>query len=190
MDSLTIFTASLDLDRKYSAADGDQQVYRFKASTRGPDHSNRIVEPLGWELANYQRNPVVTYGHEELLSPNALPIARAGAIATTTEALTVDLTFAPHARAQEIRQLVDEGYLNAMSAVWKAIEVERTTINQRPGLHFKRQTLLGLSIVAVPDNPHALRQAASFYATETPETDDTEIATLIREELQSWKQQS
>lgn len=158
----TIAIGALELEQAALNNEG-ARIYRWTASTRGPDRSNRIVEPEGWQLDDFRKNPVVTYGHEELLFPNAEPIARASSVQPTANGLTMEIVFASHSRATEIRKMVDEGFLNAMSVVWRGIEVERMTINNQPGVRYKRQTLLGASIVAIPDNPQALRQAASLY---------------------------
>ena len=72
--------------------------------------------------------------------------------------------FADTPDGHEVEDLVEAGFLRAMSAGWLGMEFEvlRDPENGWPtGVHYRRQKLIELSIVGIPANPEALRVAVA-----------------------------
>lgn len=136
-----------------------------------------IIDQSGWNTRNYERNPVVLWGHDD----HSLPIARA----TETRIEGGDMVqvheFANHARAEEVFQAVRGGFVNATSVRWIPGETEVRKVgtgkDARNVLVFtKGHELLEVSYVPIPADPNALVLRAdgkpfdvSLYGTPEPE---------------------
>ncbi|MFZ1429136.1 MAG: HK97 family phage prohead protease [Geminicoccaceae bacterium] len=130
---------------------GDGRRFRAVASTGAPDRHGDIVEPGGWRLDSYRKNPVV------LLAHGGLPVARATHVAVERQQLVIEAQFPPAGTSAESDQayaLIEAGLLAAVSVGFVPLRSEPLA-NGR-GWRFLEQELLELSIVAVPANPQAL----------------------------------
>jgi HK97 family phage prohead protease len=128
------------------------------ASTPAVDRQNDRVMPLGIDLTNYQKNPVVVFGHD-YSSPWAI-------IGTAVD-MSVDMSglrIKPELRAAAndsdpmniIKALWDAGLLRAASIGFMPIEAKQ---NEFGGLDFTKTQLLEVSLVGIPANQEALRLA-------------------------------
>lgn len=145
---------------RVEAKDGDAtDVSRrrtFVISTSSPDRDNDVIEADGWQLANYQKNPVVLWAHDY----RSLPIGKAIEVGLQGGKLVSTMEFADHDFANTVLRLVDGGFLRATSVGFRP---EKYSINEdRRGLDFTEQELLEFSIVPVPANPEALIVAREF----------------------------
>jgi HK97 family phage prohead protease len=137
-----------------------QRIYTWIASTGKVDDNGNIFDPQGWSLEDYRRNPVVLSGSHNW---NSLPVAKAIDVVATPDALVAHITFAGTPAAQEVKALVDGGFLNAISVGALPIEYElryKEGTRIPIGAHFHSQSLRELSIVTVPANTDAVRIAA------------------------------
>ena len=174
--SARAFKAAIKRDRK--AADdlvvrklfvaqpeqADDDLIRFTITTSAVDRERDILELDGWELGNYQRNPVVLWGHEAYEPP----IGRAVSLFREGEGLKSDVRFVPAdvpvygPKAEGIKQLCRSGVLFATSVGFRPLEWDFTEDEARgaddwfPGIDFHRQELMEFSIVSIPANPEAL----------------------------------
>ena len=132
-------------------AQGSRRAIHVTASTAAIDRMGDIVEPAGWRLDEYRRNPVVLAGHD-----HSQPVARATRVAVEREALVADIAF-PEAGispdADRTWALVQAGILGAVSVGFQPI---RSKPLPNGGTAYLEQTLLEISVVAVPANPQAL----------------------------------
>lgn len=122
--------------------------YSVLASTSAIDRQGDSIDQKGWDIGNYVKNPVMLWAHNY----SALPVAKATAVGTTPSGLTLDYEFAPaegNPMAQQIKVLVDEGFLNAVSVGFMPLE--------RNGNVITKMDLLEVSFVPVPANPQALQ---------------------------------
>src|SRR5215218_5839298 len=92
------------------------RVVRFTISTGAVDRDGDTIDPRGWRLEHYQRNPVVLWQHDHKVPA----IARMVRIAVegNPPALVADAEFAPadiHPFAEQVFQLVKAGFLTATS---------------------------------------------------------------------------
>jgi HK97 family phage prohead protease len=134
----------------------------FTISCGVEDRDGDILDPRGVVTTNYFKNPVVLWSHRY----DAPPIGKTRALRATTDArLEADVEFAPTAFAQEVKQLVDGGFIRAASVGFNPI-----TYEPRPGkgYHHTRWELLEWSVVSIPSNPDALIVAAQSKGLQVP----------------------
>jgi len=160
--------------------------YTWTARTGTPDHSGRITDTDGWELTDFMGNPVIFAGHGWLYGK--WPIGAATDIRITGDSLVAETRFATSREAQDVQQRVDQGIVKGMSAAWIGIESEPIDPARPWGArHFKRQSLLELSIVPLGDDPRAIRIAGfGTLSADTPDEDET--LTQIQAAIQEFKE--
>jgi phage head maturation protease len=148
--------------------------FEVVASTGQQDRMGDKINVDGWYLKNYKKNPVILWAHDS----SSPPIAKAIKTWVENKKLMVKGLFAPTPFAQELRALVEEGFLNTVSVGFlpliedekgqieieekmyrRATDEEVKDINKgvyREGEIFKYQELLEVSWVDVPALPTAL----------------------------------
>lgn len=125
----------------------------FTISTGSVDRDGDTINPTGWQLDNYRKNPVVLFAHRH----DELPIARAVKIWTTPSGLQAEVEFPPvgtYPFADTVHDMVKAGFLNATSVGFAPKEQTRAADRER-GYDFTSQELLEFSIVPIPCNPEA-----------------------------------
>ena len=131
-------------------------IFVNERARQGPDLSLD-----GLEVTNYMRNPVVLWAHDMKgqTESGGLPIGRTNRMTNDSGKLEVDFEFLEgDPFAERVRNAWDKGFLNAASVSWLPLESEETeTGNQRD----IRSDLLEWSIVSVPSDPDAVRNAHS-----------------------------
>ncbi|MDR2898490.1 MAG: HK97 family phage prohead protease [Spirochaetaceae bacterium] len=131
-------------------------------STFDLDRTGERIDPEGWEVKQYMKNPVVEWSHR-------WDIPAIGKI----DGLTIDDTglhgvvvfndkeYDPF--AWSIEQRVKAGVLRAGSVGFRVMEIEipdRETAKDGTALIFRKQELLEFSICNVPANPWALAMSS------------------------------
>lgn len=127
----------------------------FTISTAAVDRDGDTIDPKGWDLGSYTKNPVVLWAHD-YSSP---PVGKAVNIKSTEHGLQADVEFLPQGLdpfADKIHDMCKAGFLNATSVGFRGMEYDEAS--GRKGYDFKKQELLEFSIVPVPCNPEALAQ--------------------------------
>jgi HK97 family phage prohead protease len=142
------FTASIEpvSERKMS----------FLITTASVDRDGDTIDPKGWDLSSYTKNPVVLWAHDY----SQPPIGKAVNIQATQDGLKADVEFVPQGMspfADMIHDMCKGGFLNATSVGFRGVDHEKAKDRDR-GYDFKKQELLEFSIVPVPSNPEALAQ--------------------------------
>lgn len=135
----------------------------FVLSDATPDRYGDVIDPNGWELRDFQRNPIALFGHN-----SDFPIGKWKNLRVENAQLIGDLDPAQKgtsARIDEIVSLIEQDILVATSVGFVPIEREP---RKEGGVHYKRQSLLETSIVGIPANPSALAIAKSLHLS--PET--------------------
>lgn len=134
------------------AQKADNGKYRVLASTSAVDRQGDSVDQMGWDLKNFLSNPVILWAHNY----SELPVAKATDIKITDAGLECEFEFASaegNPKAQQVKTLFEEGFLNAVSVGFIPKE--------RKGNSITKSELLEISIVPVPANQEALRLAMS-----------------------------
>ena len=143
-------------------------------STIGLDRDCDEVVPEGCDFTDYQRNPVVQFGHDY----SSLPVG-------ATTALDVVPGRGVRARwrwlegdpfADRVRNAFEQGVLRAASIGFQPTASEP---NGRGGTRFTRWTLLEWSLVPVPANAEAVRSLKRLRLW----ADDEHVLTLDDEDL-------
>jgi HK97 family phage prohead protease len=120
-----------------------------------------VIEARGWQLANFNANPVALFGHDAGSVENV--IGRARNVRVEGSRLVGDIEFMRaevNPNAEAVFQMVKGGYLKTVSVGFAPIEWEAASDKSRPyGVNFKKQELLEISVVPIPANPNALIQA-------------------------------
>ena len=115
------------------------------ASSDAADRDGDILDPKGWDLKNFQTNPVLLWSH----NASELPIGKVLDVHTEGNELVAEVKFADHEFAGTVEKLVRDGFINTTSVGFMPQEV-----SEKDGLSSK-QELLELSFVNVPSNPTA-----------------------------------
>lgn len=148
----------MDKTFKHYTADVTQVGERkmsFTISTAAVDRDNDTIDPKGWDLSSYMKNPVVLWAHDY----SQPPVGKAVNIKSTASGLQADVEFLPQgvsSFADMIHDMCKGGFLNATSVGFRGMEYDEA--KDRRGYDFKKQELLEFSIVPVPCNPEALAQ--------------------------------
>jgi len=159
-----------------------ENEYRVLASTSVVDRMGDSIDQTGWELDNFMKNPVMPWAHKY----DELPIAKVTSIENTERGLEASFQFAPaegNPKAQQVKVLYDEGYLNAVSVGFIPKE--------RNGNCITKAELLEISFVPVPANQEALKLAMkSLDVSLLPEIEKGAVADEVNaEEMgeQKWE---
>ena len=159
------------------AEDLPERTIRIIASTEAQDRMGDKILAGGWELRNYDKNPVILWGHDHY-SP---PIARASKTWVEDKQLMQDWNF-PKAVGEKyelsdtIYTLYQESMLSSASVgfaplAWQTdfSDEEREELGLgEDGWLFTKQELMEVSAVSVPANQEALVQIRSLGIDTKP----------------------
>jgi len=146
---------------------GDRN-YEFTASTSTQDRDGEVIDAKGWDLKNFKKNPVIMYAHDY----RSLPIGKASRIWLTGGKLKNTVEFPPEGTyefADIVERLVDTGYLRTESVGFIPKKWEDGNDEKAPKRTYLKQELLEISLVPVPSNPDALRNAVDDGVITTKE---------------------
>lgn len=150
----------------------ETETFRFMLSKASPDRAGDTVDPAGWKLDAYLKNPVVLWGHDQ----HTPAIGRASNLRVTRGELVGDVEFATglgHELADTVAALVKGRFLNAVSVGFIPLRWE---LNADNGVDFKEQELFEFSVVNVPALPEALRKAHAAGIDLSPISKSIEAA--------------
>lgn len=174
-------------------------------STDTIDRDREVLLPKGAELENFQKNPVVLWAHDY----SGTPVGIAKWVKAGRKYIKAMWKWAKTEKAQEIKQLWEGGFLNAVSVGFiskESHEPSPSDIKKTPELAEARRIidkweLLEFSIVPVPANPEALagikelkiseetqkelgikdEETTVYMAKETEETNSEETKVEVKE---------
>lgn len=164
-DSGAIHYRAKSTPTKSSKTDQPRQR-QFIASDETVDRMGDVIRVKGWDLTNFEQNPVALFGHND-----AFPIGTVAAMTKTRRdgrpvlLETIDYATAEVNQAADgIFRLVDAGIIRAVSvgfiptkSTWPSSPEERQALGLGPhGCLYEEQEQLELSNVTVPANPSAL----------------------------------
>ena len=147
-----------------------ERSYEFTASTSTIDRDGEVIEAKGWDLKNFKKNPVIMYAHDY----RSLPIGKAPKVWLAGGKLKNTVQFPPEGTyefADIVERLVDTGYLKTESVGFIPQKWEDGDGEKGPRRTYLKQELLEISIVPVPSNPDALRNAVDEGVITTKEFD-------------------
>lgn len=129
---------------------------RFVASTEGVARDGMVIAADGWDLANYEANPVILWAHD--YGGRTLPIGRAEKVWVDGRKLMADVVFDQNDPfAVQVEQKYRNGFLSAVSVGWDTKEMQPAKgMDGAPKV--TRAELLDISAVPVPGDPKALKE--------------------------------
>lgn len=145
--------------------DKDSRKFRFTISTASVDRDGDTINPKGFDLKSFKKNPVVLFGHDS----SRPPVGRAsdikvedGSVKATVEFMDNDIDTSGF--SDMIFRMIRGGFLKATSVGFLPKDFDISEDPDRnsgffPGIDFNKQELLEFSIVPVPSNPEALIDA-------------------------------
>lgn len=127
------------------------------------DRVGDIIEPKGWNLDSFRKNPIALFNH----NPD-FPIGTWKDVRVEGGALKGRLVLPPpeSERQRELQGFVKAGVLRAVSVGFSAEEAEPIKESKAGGIRFKKQELLECSLVGIPANANALQIAKSLGASD------------------------
>ncbi len=159
------------LDTEVKMIDDERRSVGFTISTGQVDRMGDVIDPMGWQLDEFRKNPVVLWGHDS----GALPVGRATRVWIEDGKLKAEAQFTPAGMARfndTVYEMVKAGFLNATSVGFRPLKYALSEDPQRRyGIDFKEQELLEFSVVSVPANPGALIDARSAGIDISPMID-------------------
>ena len=153
---------------KESVSTVDPKTLEYVMSDATVDRYGDVIEPNGWQLAKFRKNPIALFGHS-----GGFPVGRWSNVRVEGGALKGKLEFAApgtSTRIDEIRSLAEQGILRAVSVGFAPVpgEIEPIEGSKKGGVRYKKSELLECSIVSVPANPNAIQLARGLgVSTET-----------------------
>lgn len=163
--------------------DSEEGSFEVMASSGKVDRLSDTIDPKGWYLTNYKKNPVILWSHSTggMFGEAIPPVAKAKKVWIEDEKeLRIKGIWADTPFAQELRALVEGGFLNAVSVGFMPLvedrkglieiegkmyrrstdeEIEKGIYSSENGEKFVKQELLEVSWVNVPALPQALVSA-------------------------------
>ncbi|HET6441844.1 MAG TPA: HK97 family phage prohead protease [Phycisphaerae bacterium] len=183
-DGIERFTVAHVKDVMAEGGDYDVTVVASDATL---DRQDEAIDPAGWDLDNFRRNPVILAAHMHRLTSGRSPVVGSAPLAEVRDGeLILGIRFAETELGREYRSLYRDGHMRAVSVGFDPIEgawQERDAgagVKGRVWVH-TRQELWETSCVAVGANPNALarmRAAAARLGADPWNLDDEALGTL------------
>ena len=148
---------------KHRTSVSDGRGFDFVISDDSLDRHGTRINPRGWDLGAFKRNPIALFGHS-----NGFPIGRWEDVRVDGSKLLGRLVMAAKgtsARIDEIASLVEQGILRAVSVGFSVLEYGTPGKSQ---FDYEKQELLEVSVVSVPSNTNAIAKARGLNIS--PET--------------------
>lgn len=143
------------------------------------DRMKEVIDPKGWKLDNYRKNPTVLFDHGKDPAFGSMPIGKALACEITDGGLytKIQLSNSKTEKLTAIRDLVEEGILKTFSVGFNPITSEKSA-NDPEVLVIKAAELIECSIVPIPMNQDSTFSVAAKSMKN--------ICSFGREWLQNW----
>lgn len=147
------------------------RVLRFLASDATPDRGGDIIDPTGWDVKDYQKNPVILWAHDA----KSLPIGVSVHEKIGEDGLEMHVLFSEVTEeARNIEALYREGTLKGVSVGFKPMGMKKMSAEEKEaagmgkfGIHFTKTSLLELSACSIPCNPNALKKDVESALTNS-----------------------
>lgn len=150
----------MTMHHRVAVSDGDG--VEFVLSDGSLDRHGTRINPGGWSLTSFKRNPIALFGHS-----SGFPIGRWENVRSEGDKLIGRLVLAAEgtsARIDELRKLVEQGILRAVSVGFSVIEWGTPG---KSAYDIEKQELHEVSLVSVGSNTNALAKARSLNISES-----------------------
>lgn len=173
----------------------ENRTVQFVISTSDKDRHGTVLNMRGWNLDNFNANPIVGYQHNVygdsfMTSPDPDDILGVARAWVEGDKLIGEVTFETediNPKADKIFKKVMNGTLRATSVGFVPIPNEKGQIGEKRNgvLHYFGQELLEFSIVNIPSNPNALKRGMEFtkmFIEDEQEENNEIVENLTNEE--------
>ena len=137
--------------------DPDKRTIEHVISTGVEDRDGDTIDPKGWILDEFLKNPVVLFAHRHDLPP----VARAIKIKAGENGLEALTQFPPKGISDLADTVFDLNRLGFIRSWSVGFDPEKFTMREDGGIAFEEQKLLEYSSVPVPANADAVNLAVS-----------------------------
>ncbi len=138
--------------RMHKAASGNTPAV-FVASDESPDRRGDVISVKGWDLKNFQKNPVYMFAHDY----SQAPIGKVPKVWVEGKTLYNNVVWdMGDPFAMSIAGKYERGFMKGQSVGFRALEFKD---GKDGGVLFTRQELLEISAVPIPMHPMALQKA-------------------------------
>ena len=163
---------------KMTPDSADADVLHMRASDATLDRYEEIIDPAGWQLDSYLKNPVIQNAHN--YGDIIHTIGRAEKTWVEGGALNQVWRFAANENpmAKIARDLYRGGFLNASSVGFIPLDWENGTSQTDYRRKYTKSELLEVSAVGIPANPAALALAVKSGAVDI--SDLRELAQVLK----------
>lgn len=154
------------VDFEIKGVNEEDRSFWAVASTGTKDRDGDIIEPKGWKLKNFKKNPVILWAHEY----RGLPIANAPEIKIENEKLMFKVKFITkeiYPFAETLWQMYKNRHLRTFSVGFMPLKFEDLDDDEGKdekgmfrGRRYTSQELLEISGCPVPSNVDAMAQRA------------------------------
>lgn len=159
----------LSLPTEVKALGGkDSRLIQFKITSDRVDRDQDILNPDGWDFADFQANPVVLWAHDH----EGMPVGRSKSLTRVANTWESICEFTPedlNPFGYMCYRMYAEGFLNATSVGFMPQEYN-IAADRKYGINYNKQSLLEYSCVPVPSNADALAVARSKGINTAPLT--------------------
>lgn len=144
----------------------DERTIDVIASTFAKDSYGTRIDPSGWDLEQFRKNPVITWAHDDrgFTASGGRPIAKAENIRVEDGKLKMRLRFPDQGKfrfADEVFDLLADGFLNAVSVGFEPIEWRDETTEEDGSVRvYTKARLMEVAVVTIPSNDEALAERA------------------------------
>lgn len=147
-------------EKGYDGKELGEYEIEMIGSTGSVDRDGEAIDPNGWDLKSFKKNPVILPQHNY----QKPPIGRAKQVKLIDGKLMFKIEFPEEGinpEADVYRKLYKSGFMNASSVGFAPKEWVDGDGKKTPYRTFTKQELLELSLVSVPANSEALVTAKS-----------------------------
>ena len=154
-------------------------------STGALDRDGEVLDPSGWDLKNYRKNPVILPAHDY----SAPAIGKGKKVKIEDGKMTFRVEFPQEGvnpLADIYRKLYKGGFMKASSVGFIPTDWKNGDGDKEPRRTYLKQELLELSLVSVPSNPTALSSAKGFSEAVSKGVLTNDEVELLKTELAKW----
>lgn len=156
----------------FKSVDDQEMIVRgVIGSDDSMDRHGDKINPKGWELENFKKNPVIMLNHNY----SQFPIGKAINVKRKDNALVFDIQFSKTLElAKQAFGLVKEGIMKAWSVGFIVLEWGKSGSDYS----IEKMELLELSLVGIPANPNALLNSLEPKQQEMVKSFETLIKSM------------
>lgn len=155
---------SRKLDTSISNVDDEKRIISFIFSTNGVDRKGDTLNSGGWEVEDFNKNPVFLWQHD--ITEQPLGIIQNLRVEKNNLVGEVEFWYNKKdpaywsdfdKKADSVYEQYKRGFIKGASVRFKPLDFEESSTTKN-GINYTKQYLLEISAVSIPDNADALAE--------------------------------